>query len=312
VNIERTPHIAVLGATRTGKSRRFNRPFIACALAAGDRVFILGKATDYQVFDGHPNAFLMRLSQMTEPAHAEPYVRTLKAIVEEMNRREEYLITARQSTWQRAGRATTWVILDEFGNALRQLPNGLARQAENWVECLVAEGAKNGLNIVVANQRATGLAATLSQTGKAIFRVEADEEKSHRSLQNASALDTGYFYARFGDLQLAGAFEPSDEEIRSFLEKRPARALENDWIDGEVFEQGQLSAGPTLPSPRSEIAELAESVRGEWSPTMSKRALGRLLGKEYAGSWAGKIDRIMEYLSATTTENRPEMGLGAA
>lgn len=64
------------------------------------------------------------------------------------------------------------------------------------------------------------------------------------------------------------------------------------------------------------IAQLAEQIRDQWQPGMSKRAVGRLLGMEYAGSNTRKIDAVIEFLSATTTttdeplsdENEPENG----
>jgi len=64
---------------------------------------------------------------------------------------------------------------------------------------------------------------------------------------------------------------------------------------------------------QNEIARLAESVRAQWSPGMSKRALSRLLGKEYAGnSWTAKVDQVLEYLSATTTPSTPHLPLHGA
>jgi hypothetical protein len=60
IDIERFPHLSAIGATGAGKSRRFFRPLIACALAAGHRVVIIGKSADYWPFEGHPNATLLQ------------------------------------------------------------------------------------------------------------------------------------------------------------------------------------------------------------------------------------------------------------
>lgn len=233
VNIDEIPHVAVISMTGMGKTRRLIRPFVACALAAGHRVVIVGKSTDYWVFENHVNVKFVKVSQITEPSHAERYAAILRAVVQEMNKRDDYLTSAKKSTWSHAGRERTFVVLDELGNALRLMPPGLSDEARIWVEGLVAEGRKVGFNVLLANQRATGMAAILSQTGKAIFRVEKDEEKGHRSLVGASDLREGYFFAKFGASKLAGAFEPSDEEIQQFLERRPVKALENDWVDAE-------------------------------------------------------------------------------
>lgn len=71
----------------------------------------------------------------------------------------------------------------------------------------------------------------------------------------------------------------------------------------------QVSAEAEAPAQEDEIGKLAESIRGEWEPTMSKRAVGRLLGKTYAGAWAAKIDRIVAFLTATTTPEAPQGAL---
>lgn len=252
VNVDQFPHMATIGKTGEGKSRRFFRPLIACALAAGHRVVVVGKTTDYVVFAGHPNMTIVKVAQMTQPEHAGRYVAILKALVEEMNRRDEYLSTVNRSTWAHAGRERTFIVLDELGNAMRLMPTGMAEQARIWVEGLVSEGRKVGFNVAVANQRATGMAGILSQTGKAIFRVERDEEKAHRSLAGASALQEGYFYARFGGAHLTGSFEPSDDEIKRFLDSRPAMPLELDWVDGHIVDTFALPPEPakeSLPEP---------------------------------------------------------------
>lgn len=63
----------------------------------------------------------------------------------------------------------------------------------------------------------------------------------------------------------------------------------------------------------SEVQQLAESIRTQWKPEMSKRAVSRLLGKEYAGnSWTSKVDQIIEWLRATTTPSTPVLGLDGA
>lgn len=244
IDIEQYPHLSVIGMTGMGKSRRFFRPMIACALAAGHKVVIIGKGADYWPFETHPNAKLLKISQITKPEQALRYASILEAIVAEMNRRDDVLTASRKSTWTHAGHARTFIVLDELGNALRLMEKDASNHSRMMVEGLVMEGRKAGFNIMVANQRATGMAAVLSQTGKAIFRVESDEEKAHKSLLGASGLREGYFLAKFGPSKLAGAFEPTDEEIRAFLASRPVDALGDDaWIDGQLVEQDQLAAG---------------------------------------------------------------------
>ena len=60
------------------------------------------------------------------------------------------------------------------------------------------------------------------------------------------------------------------------------------------------------PEAPSSIEQMAESIRMFWTPGMSKRKVAELFVKPYAGAWTVKIDKILEYLSATTTINQAE------
>jgi hypothetical protein len=260
IDIERFPHLSVLGATGMGKSRRFIRPLIACALAAGHRVIIVGKSADYFPFESHPNAALIKVNKLTELGQAMRYASILEAIIVEMNRRDDVLTSEHRSTWTHSGRSRTFIILDELGNALRLMDRDTSNQCRLWVEGGVMEGRKVGFNFVIANQRATGMASILSQTGKAIFRVESDEERAHRSLLGASTLHEGYFMARFGAPKIAGAFEPTDDELQRFLASRPVSRLDEagDWIEGLVSD---------LPTPlpaQQPMQTLPAQTKYEW------------------------------------------------
>jgi hypothetical protein len=280
IDIDQYPHLSAIGMTGMGKSRRFFRPLIACALAAGHQVVIVGKGADYWPFEGHVNAQLLKVNQITQTDQAMRYAAILEAIVVEMNRRDDVLTASRKSTWAHAGHHRTFILLDELGNALRLMDKDVANQCRIWVEGLVSEGRKAGFNIVLANQRATGMASILSQTGKAIFRVERDEERAHKSLMGASGLKDGYFLAKFGASKLAGAFEPTDEEIKSFLESRKVEKLGgNDWIDGELIEQKQVGAGRAASLLVDQAGEDIESQiealakKGDMSMTAIVRAI---------------------------------------
>lgn len=245
-------HLAAIGATGAGKSRRFFRPVITCALAQGHRVVIIGKSADYWPFESHPNATLLKVSKITEPGQAEKYAKILEAIIQEMNRRDDILTAAHKSTWAELGLSQTFVVLDEVGNALRLMERSVSNQCRIWIEGLMSESRKVGFRMMIANQRATGMASILSQAGKAVFRVEQDEERHHRSLTGASTLADGYYIARLGrSWQIAGAFEPTDEDIKRFLEDRPVSRVddnENGWIDAIATD-----APPSLPEQPKEL-----------------------------------------------------------
>lgn len=311
VNVDQFPHVATIGKTGEGKSRRFFRPFIACALAAGHRVVVVGKTTDYVVFSGHQNMTIVKVAQMTEPEHAARYVAILRALVEEMNRRDDYLTSVNRSTWAQAGRSRTFVVLDELGNAMRLMPSGMAEQTRIWVEGLVSEGRKVGFNVAVANQRATGMAGILSQTGKAIFRVERDEEKAHRSLVGAAGLREGYFLARFGDVKIAGAFEPTDEEISRFLASRPVSSLDADWVDGKIVETfalptapeaGRLTVEPTPTADEISAADLERVVRMLAGGASVSAVVRSIFGVTGGGRFLRLNDKVKEIKSTLEGE----------
>ena len=307
IDIDQFPHFAVIGMTGMGKSRRFFRPMIACALAAGHKVVIIGKSADYWPFEGHPNARLLKVSQITKPEQAMRYSAILEAIVAEMNRRDDVLTASHKSTWTHAGHARTFIVLDELGNALRLMEKDASNHSRMMVEGLVMEGRKAGFNVMLANQRATGMASVLSQTGKAIFRVESDEEKAHKSLMGASTLRDGYFLARFGPSKLAGAFEPDDEQIKSFLESRPVEPLGgDDWIEGQLVAQDQVTAGDDsagfLPSSglhADEIRQVIDLLDAGEKPSAVVRQLWKVTG-------GGKFLRLNEQVKHIFEEMKGE------
>jgi hypothetical protein len=92
-------------------------------------------------------------------------------------------------------------------------------------------------------------------------------------------------------------------EFQSYLVNYPKPTDEaTTWLVSQLeAEFDALVIEPTAANSQTEIASLADTIRGQWVPEMSKRAVGRLLGQTYGGSWASKIDQIISYLSATTT-----------
>jgi hypothetical protein len=222
----KTPHVGVIGKTGSGKSRRFLRPIIACALAAGHRVVIIGKSADYWPFENHPNVALATVRDLTNEAEAAKYEQYLRSIIEEMNRRDEYLTSVRKSTWEQAGQPGTIVVLDELTNALDLMPRENRLTCRRYLTGLTREGRKVGLHVVFAAQRAVGIREVITQVGRAVFFVEdAQESRFALGMAGAEKLQEGYFYAQLGQEQLVGAFEPSDEELHVFLEKRPVQDL---------------------------------------------------------------------------------------
>lgn len=83
------------------------------------------------------------------------------------------------------------------------------------------------------------------------------------------------------------------------------------WLTEQIEVDAPMITPSTSLTSESEVQRLAESIRDQWLPTMSKSAVSRLLGKPYAGSsWAPKVDAVIEYLTSTPTttpQNGAEM-----
>jgi DNA segregation ATPase FtsK/SpoIIIE-like protein len=81
-------------------------------------------------------------------------------------------------------------------------------------------------------------------------------------------------------------------------------------------EQRRILAEMTIteadPPVLDEIAQMVEQIRGIWHRGMSKRAVAKLLGVEYAGSYTTKIDKVIDRLSATTTTQTPDFNADQA
>jgi hypothetical protein len=91
-------------------------------------------------------------------------------------------------------------------------------------------------------------------------------------------------------------------EFQSFLVTYPMPSEETRQLLA-----GQLAAEEVKPAMVhvDEITQLAESIRAQWTPGMSKRAVSKLLGKSYGGAtWTYKVDRVIEHLIATTTSSQ--------
>ena len=98
-------------------------------------------------------------------------------------------------------------------------------------------------------------------------------------------------------------------EFQSFLVNYPMPSEEARKL---ISSQVQEDVRP-LSTTADEIAQLADSIRDQWQPKMSGRAVAKLLGKSYGGSWKDKIDQVIAYLrAATTPETTPDSDTVAA
>ena len=70
----------------------------------------------------------------------------------------------------------------------------------------------------------------------------------------------------------------------------------------------QVDGGKVKPAEAGEpdeITQLAESIRAQWSPGMTKSAVSRLLGKSYSGaSWTHKVTRVIDHLISSSSPTK--------
>src|SRR3990172_1164933 len=273
VNIEENYHYGLFGLTGEGKSRRFLRPFLAALLASGHRAIILGKTGDFWMFETHPNVNLIPVRDLTDQTEARRYADYLKRMVREMNQRDEWLTVNHQSTWGRAGRENTFIVLDEIGNALEQMLKAERDECMRWIASLVKQGRKNGFNVITASQRAVGFKNIVEQMSRVAYRL-ADEASSRIALgvPGAESLprNSGKFFSNFSSIELCGSFDPSDQQLIAFLHSRPVIQHEPlDWIDGlarDVEENkvaGLISNSAPVPQPAVPLSQTVPSALDE-------------------------------------------------
>lgn len=101
-------------------------------------------------------------------------------------------------------------------------------------------------------------------------------------------------------------------QFQSFVVTYPMPSEETRQL---LTSQIDAAAPQAAGMPVDEIGQLADSIREQWTPRMSKNAVSKLLaGKPYSGaSWTAKVDRVIEYLrSSSSTVPAPDSGSVAA
>lgn len=97
-------------------------------------------------------------------------------------------------------------------------------------------------------------------------------------------------------------------EFQSFVVKYPLPSIEvTDALIVPTVDGGQL----TVDGGQSDVERLAEGIRGQWSPTMSRNAVAKLLGwKQYGGANMDMVRDVIAYLASSTStmaQNGAEM-----
>jgi len=331
-----SPHILISGKTGSGKTIYMMRTLTATSLAKGSQVVNIGYSNaGYGVFERHVNFHNV---QLPDPRYV---IECLAQVYDELKERKA-LIGGDMVEWEywpggQPPRPFLDVMLDELGNMAEDIYTGhgpaLTKELWSYISRIANEGRKVGIRFVAALQDPTSKSMDLrfrrNCTLVAFRQGDMDQSRAFLGTSGAEQLNVGHFMASLDSLVIGGGFSPTDAEILDYLAKSPVQPAEKPkWIDGvtrpadgnqlpvreEPLQIIEPTATESLPAkPIDEIAEMAERIRAQWSPTMTKSAVSRLLGKEFEGtSWTAKVNRVIAYLTSTTppttTEKQPEMG----
>lgn len=333
-----SPHILISGKTGSGKTIYMMRTLTAASLAKGSQVINIGYSNaGYGVFEKHVNFHNV---QLPDPRYV---VECLAQVYDELKERKT-LIGGEMVEWEywpggQPPRPFLDVMLDELGNMAEDIYSGhgpaLTKELWSYISRIANEGRKVGIRFVAALQDPTAKSMDLrfrrNCTLVAFRQGDMDQSRAFLGTSGAEQLSVGHFMASLDSLVLGGGFSPTDAEILDYLAKSPVRAVEKPkWIEGvvrsvdgkqlpakeEPLRISEPTASESLPAkPVDEIAEMAERIRAQWSPTMSGRQVANLLGlSQYGGSLKTKTDKVIAYLTATpqtatTEENQPEIGV---
>jgi len=313
-----SPHLLIAGKTGSGKTRFMMRTVAVAALAKGDLLINIGSSSaGFGVFDQHPNYYNAALK---EPADIVP---CLQHIYEELKERKD-VIGGMDTDWEHWGeqppRPFVTLLMDELGNMAEDIffdNQALNREMWSLIARIGNEGRKVGIRFAAALQDPTSKSMDLRfrRNCTLVSFQLGDQAHSNAFLGSSGAeqLNEGRFMVRKDAVMIGGGFSPSDDEILEYLgSRRVITAEPTRWIDSAVNDKKRIEPAHDGPAKMSETVQLAESIREQWSPEMSKRAVGKLLGKTYAGAWADKIDKVIDHLGATTTSNTPVLGFEGA
>jgi len=193
-------------------------------------------------------------------------------------------------------------VIDEFSNLADAMPTTNDRN-ELWryARMIAAEGRKAGIHLAIALQDPTHKSLDLRIRRNAsplAFRVQdAAASRVVLGAPGADQLGNRQFMTVINaSLQHGMAFAPTDQEIEQFLNDRSVKPLPPPtWLKTSVSTE----------TVETDSVQLVELIRPAWLRGESKRAMARLAGKEYAGSFTAKIDQAIEILekeAATTHE----------
>lgn len=233
LNRQREPHVAILGASGSGKTQSGLWPITSAYLALGMNVVVAnGRGADFNAFRRHPNAHV--LPAVDYEAGPDQLAELLAAIMQEVARRDQVLADTNTLHWADLGRGEELaIVIDEFTSLAARANADAAGEMWHALQRLTHEARKYGIYAVFTmtdqTQRAIGGAGAtvVNQCARIAFGVRsAAMARAFIENDDAVGLAPGQFIASVGRGRpvRGSAFHPSPDDVAAFLESRPVQA----------------------------------------------------------------------------------------
>lgn len=288
------PHALVAGSSGSGKSNLLLSLSLSLALGTGpDKLLIY-------VIDGG-NSTLLQLHKLphtcrlaTDAEEAIETVSQVKAMVLDRKARSLDKPVSR-----------CLLVVDELANLMAVMDRPTAEAFQRDLAIIAAEGRKFGVHMLVCTQKPLAeVTGSLAKSNMAVRFVGAMASKIDANTAAGSPGTGAERLAGKGDfIRVVGGnvrrFQvPMVDSSLVIMRKIQAR-----WADTETMSvtRDRPSTIPMQATKRDDVDTIADTIRELWIAGESKNAMAKAAGfKQYAGSWAARIDAAIMRLSSTT------------
>ena len=302
-NLESLGHVTVAGMTGSGKSNAV-RLILNQAVAAGAALLLVDPdEQSFGEYEDHPAL----LAPVANAGGAEPVIG--RAILEKYGRAQAF----KNLRAERGGRVENldeynrlaarplprvFVVVDEISTLITRLGGPRGELANNLFE-LVTGGRKFGIHVIMAGQdfRRETTGALISQS-RTVLCFQVKEASTSRVVLG----EEGAVRLRIPGLALTTAWGL----VQTYAAPVMGQAEE------AARPETAVSATTIAQAARSEVEEMAEAILQAGALGWSKRRIAaQLFNRAYGGAFCAKLDRALEFATATQGAG-PELRLDGA